>query len=165
MSGLSLLQVRQFVIDPVEAALPSRVKPCPNLLLGTMLVESGGIYIKQLGGGPAIGLMEMEPATHNDCYFNFLRYTNNADLMSVVKSTLGVGPFAGVGAMAGNLYYAFIMARIKYFRVEAALPDDNDAAALSAYHKQYYNTAGGATNIDQSVLLFQQAIDAVQAPS
>jgi hypothetical protein len=31
---------------------------------------------------------------------------------------------------------------------------------MANYHKNWYNTAGGATQVSQSKLLFQEAIDA-----
>lgn len=158
MSGLSLIQVKKLIIKPVLDAFPARYARPYNLLLGTLLVESGGVYIKQLGGGPALGPFEMELATHNDCYNNFLRYPANAALLAVVKSTLGSGVFSGAAAMEGNFYYAAAMARVKYIRVDAPLPSETDAAALAAYHKDWYNTADGATDVSESEALFAQAI-------
>ena len=46
-----------------------------ELLLGTCAQESAyGKYRKQLGGGPALGIFQCEPATFNDIVDNFLNY-------------------------------------------------------------------------------------------
>jgi hypothetical protein len=45
------------------------------LLLGTALTESGDMhYLHQLGNGPALGVYQMEPTTHEDIYDNYLKY-------------------------------------------------------------------------------------------
>ena len=42
-----------------------------NLLMGTAAQESHlGKYRKQIGGGPALGIFQMEPATFNDIVNN-----------------------------------------------------------------------------------------------
>ena len=45
-----------------------------QLLLGTAAVESYFIYRRQLGGGPAVGLWQMESRTARDIFDNYLRY-------------------------------------------------------------------------------------------
>lgn len=158
--GLSLIQVKNNIIGPVDKLLPARVKPCVPLALGTMMVESQGSYLRQIGGGPASSFWQMEEATHDDCYNNFLRY--NSDLMSVAKLLQGQAPFNMFAAMAGNMWYAYFMMRIKYFRAIASLPSLTDALALANYHKDIYNTAGGATDVSKSTALFAKAIAAIE---
>ena len=74
VAGLDLTQYKQLVIVPALATLPARLNgvAAVNLIAGTALVESAGVYLHQLGAGPAIGLEEMEPVTHDDCWVNFL---------------------------------------------------------------------------------------------
>jgi hypothetical protein len=46
-----------------------------NLLLGTAAQESQfGTYFRQIGGGPALGVFQMEPDTEIDIWDNYLRY-------------------------------------------------------------------------------------------
>ena len=45
-----------------------------NLIMGTFAQESNFKYVRQLGGGPALGYGQMEPATFNDIVVKFLRY-------------------------------------------------------------------------------------------
>lgn len=159
--GLDVGQVKKLIIGPVLDALPEKYNSTAacNLLAGTMLVESSGIYLQQLGGGPALGIYQMEPATHDDCWTNFLSFPANAEVAGVISAMLaGLPP--KLDQLMSNLFYATAMARIKYWRAPDPLPGYNDAIGLANYHKNFYNTAGGATVISQSKLLFQDALSA-----
>ena len=59
-----------------------------NLIMGTAAQESGFTYIKQLGGGPALGMFQVEPATAEDILFRYLkiRRTSGSDLKKSSKS-------------------------------------------------------------------------------
>jgi hypothetical protein len=159
--GLDPSQIKTQVIEPVLALFPARwnTPAAVNLLLGTMLVESGGIYVRQLGGGPALGVCQMEPATLQDCYDNFLDFSANTQIAAAVGK-LTVPGLDIVEQLEGNLYYAFAMARVKYIRAPAVLPEATDYVGLANYHKDYYNTALGATVVGHSQYLFQEAIAA-----
>jgi len=158
-TGLDLSQIKTQVIEPTLALFPSKWNSpaAVNLLLGTMLVESGGIYVRQVGGGPALGVCQMEPATLQDCYDNFLDFSANAQIKAAVANVTVMG-LDIVEQLEGNLYYAFAMARVKYIRAVPPLPAANDYVGLANYHKDYYNTSLGATIIGQSQYLFQEAI-------
>src|SRR5258708_26545125 len=47
------------------------------------------LFRSQLGGGPAVGLFQMEPTTHDDCWTNFLNF--RPVLAGKVKQTLEAG--------------------------------------------------------------------------
>lgn len=157
MSGLNLPQFKAQIVQPVVMAIGQSGDTAVNLLTGTALAESGLCYLKQIQG-PAFGLFQMEPATHDDCWANWLRY--QPDLAQRILLLCGLTGSPDAGAMVWNLRYACALARVKYLRAPAPLPAANDAAALSAYHKQNYNTALGAANAAHNVGLFQQAIAA-----
>jgi hypothetical protein len=161
-TGINVTQLKQDVIEPVLQLLPLPYSlAAVNLLAGTALVESNaGEYLKQLGGGPAVGIFQMEQATHDDCYNTFLNYISHSELKHAVISFLAAEPVLPMDQMAGNLFYAAAMCRIKYFRCPTPLPNATDALGLATYHKTWYNTAAGATQVSQSELLFQQAISA-----
>lgn len=156
MSGLDLAQFKALIVRPVVSALGPG-EGAVNLLTGTALVESGLAYLVQIRG-PALGLFQMEPATHDDCWQTWLHY-QNATAASLLQ-VCGLSSPPGAGAMVSNLRYACAMARVKYLRALPSLPDASDAAGLSAYHKQHYNTPLGAANATRNDALFQQAIDA-----
>jgi hypothetical protein len=162
MNGLDVKQQKEYVITPTLALMPLKYQGLTsvNLLAGIMLVESGGIYVRQLDGGPAHGVCQMEQATHDDCWSNFLNFPENAQVRNTILSFIGTLPQNKVENLDGNLFYAYLMARIKLYRAPDPLPMYNDAIGMANYHKNWYNTAGGATQVSQSKLLFQEAIDA-----
>lgn len=120
-----------------------------QLLLGTALAESGLTERVQRAGGPAKGLFQMEPRTHDDIWSNFLRYRRP---LGTAVSALARDPSAPSSAdMEMNDAYACAMARIHYLRVPAALPPAGDHDRMANYWKAYYNTAGGMGTVTHFV--------------
>lgn len=159
MPGLDLAQFKALLVRPVLAQLGLGSPAAVHLLTGTALVESGLVWLRQNGGGPALGLWQMEPATHDDCWRNFLSF--RPALAAVVQGLGGAGAGVGhAGLLVGNLAYACAMARVVYARAPQPLPAPTDSAGLSAYHKQFYNTPLGAADSQRNVALFAQAIAA-----
>lgn len=110
-----------------------------NLLLGTCAQESAfGKYRRQLGGGPALGIFQMEPATFRDIIDNFLRY--KPDLQNEIKQAAGVADF-DVNDLVNNDRLAACFARVHYLRVKESIP--GDLQGWSRYWKKYYNTPLG----------------------
>lgn len=154
--GLHISQFKLLIIRTTLQEIGLASDAAVNLLLGTALVESGIYFLRQLRG-PALGLWQMEPATHDDCWHTFLN--QKADLAQAVRLIAGrESPSASL--LIGNLPYACAMARIKYLRAPSPLPLATDATALSAYHKQFYNTPLGAADPAKNAAAFQQAINA-----
>jgi hypothetical protein len=162
MSGLDLSQLKALVVTPtlqqmgyVIAALGSPW--AINQVTGTAVVESDCTYLQQLGGGPALGLFQMEPATHDDCWANYLTY--NTALKARMQNIAGqASPSAAL--MVTNLAYAAAMCRIKYWRSPLKSPAATDAAGCANYHKTVFNSALGAADPIANIPLFQKAIDA-----
>lgn len=113
-----------------------------ELLLGTALQESRLLYRKQLRGGPARGFFQMEPATHDDIWNNYLRY--HKTLAASVIGLLDSPKDNKYTALENNDQYAAAMARIHYKRAPEALPASGDIAEIANYWKKYYNTPMGA---------------------
>jgi len=145
-------QLREFVIRPVLHDLGKYSRNAEELLLLTAAQESGlGKYLHQLGDGPAVGIFQMEPATHDDIWNNFLKY----------KPTLGntilrwemPRAFTDNNAkeMAGNLYYAVAMARCFYLRFYESLPEHDDVVGMARYYKKYWNTEDGAATVEEAI--------------
>lgn len=117
------------------------------LVLGTACQESHcGLWLVQLDQGPARGIFQMEPATHDDIWNRFL--SDRQDLANKVRRwRLQYGNGMGADEMTGNLYYATAMCRIHYLRVPEPIPETLPGQAK--YYKKYYNTAAGsATEAD-----------------
>jgi len=114
-----------------------------NLLIGTAMHESKLEYLHQING-PAIGLWQMEPDTHNDLWENYIKYRDN--LKSLLRQLAGAKHLSknvDHKEMHGNLNYACAMARMQYYRQAEPLPDSQDIEGLAEYYKKYYNTPLG----------------------
>lgn len=122
------------------------------LLLGTAMVESDLKHLQQIGG-PAMGLWQVEPATHDDIWTNWLAF--RPDQHAVYGSLAAFDPSAE--QMRYNLMYGCAMARLVYWRARERLPD-LDAMSLAGYHKRHYNTHLGATDVEKSIKHFERAL-------
>ena len=67
-----------MVIRPALTKINLWSSSAEELVLGTAIVESGLTYLKQHGDGPALGLWQIEPATHEDLYTNFVELPTGA---------------------------------------------------------------------------------------
>ncbi|MCP1275049.1 hypothetical protein NKW43_15435 [Gluconobacter albidus] len=159
MTGLDLRQLKMEVVRPALQTVGLWSPSAENLVTGTALAESRVVYLRQVGGGPALGLWQMEPATHDDCWKNWLCTPGRSRQATALRQMIGcLEPSADL--MVWNLKYAAGMARIQYQRVPAPLPRATDAAGLSQYHKDFYNTPGGAADPSANVVFFSEAISA-----
>lgn len=149
MSGLDLAQVRTLWVGPALTAVGLWSKPAEDLVLGTGLVESGYSYLKQVGGGPALSPWQIEKATHDDIWANYLHFRPSlAGLVSHHGST--------AADLVARPLYAAIICRLKYLRAPEKLPTTAEEMAL--YHKKYYNTQSGKASVERNIPLFKQAI-------
>lgn len=152
-------QLRAYIVRPVLEQLGLWSKSAENLLMGTAAQESHvGQFLHQLGGGPAKGIFQMEPATHDDTWEHFLRYKPN--LAKVVRAIAGVadGVRPSSELMVGNLYYAAAMARIYYLRAPEPLPEADDIEGLAAYWKRYYNTYLGRGTDEEFIRNYDRVV-------
>lgn len=141
----------QRLIERVLTELGMHSRAAVNLLLGTAAQESGfGTYLRQVGGGPALGVFQMEPATEKDIWCSYLVYRE--DLTETVWQVAGaaydVGPVM-ITALEANLSYQVAMARIHYRRVKEPLPPHDNVEALGRYWKQHYNTPKGKGTVQE----------------
>lgn len=96
----------------------------------------GGTYINQVKG-PALGVIQMEPATHDSLWMHADRIKHNAAQCGVVKNA---------NALEWDLKYNIFMARSMLLTDPNPIPADR--VQLSAYLKDFYNTAGGKAKPD-----------------
>ncbi|NGZ29226.1 MAG: hypothetical protein G8345_20355, partial [Magnetococcales bacterium] len=132
--SLDPYQLRILVIRPTLNTLGHWSKEAEELVLGTAIQESNLRYLRQMNGGPAIGLWQMEPATHKDIWDNYLS----------ARAKLGMkvlGPYSrpDPGRMAWALAYACAMCRIHYLRAPEAVPPAGDVVRQAEYWKRWYN--------------------------
>jgi hypothetical protein len=152
---LNVLQFRMTIVRPVLQDIGAHSQAAENLVLGTALQESNLHYLRQLGDGPARGLYQMEPATHDDIWQNYLAFRE--ELRGRVSSFL-VGGRDRVEQLVWNLAYATAMCRVHYMRVPAPLPAATDIAGMAAYWKQHYNTPQGKGTPEEFAGKFEKAV-------
>lgn len=144
---MDVVQFESYILVPTLQHLRLYSQEAHELVLGTCVQESDGLkYIRQLGGGPALGPGQVEPASHDRLYSNFLIYQPH--LLALVKE---IEPSCKSDAMLWNLRYSVAMCRIFYRAVQAPLPKAGDLQAQAAYWKKYYNTALGKGKPEQYV--------------
>ena len=112
-----------------------------ELVLGTGIQESGLIFRRQHGNGPARGLWQMEPRTFYDLWNSFVgRDRMLHDALEAIAGSMHPTP----DMLASNDQFAAAMCRVLYRRMPTPLPDAGDIKAQARYWKKYYNTPLGA---------------------
>lgn len=145
--SLNVRQVRERVIRPALRTLGPGFggDAAELLLLGTAAAESEFRHLAQVGGGPALGLWQMEPATYRD-HWSWLG-SHPSDLgvrvVSLASRGSGIGTPPPPEEMTWNLAFAAAMARVHYWRRPEPLPVSGDPRDLFRYYKQHYNTPLG----------------------
>jgi hypothetical protein len=136
--------LRIYVVRPTLKRLDLWSEAAENLIIGTAAQESRlGTYLHQING-PALGIFQVEPATHGDLWKNYLNYRpslaskiagfasrHNSDIHSMRVED---------SELVTNLAYSTAIARMVYYRVPESLPDSDDIPALATYWKTYFNT-------------------------
>lgn len=141
----------QHIIRPTLEQLPltGAYKASAVALLGfTAMAESKLTYLVQHGDGPALGLYQIEPATHHDLWENWLPQHKYYDLRQYIRHTYGD---PRDDKLVYNLAYATVIARLVYYRIPEAIPHEDDLYLLAAYWKKYYNTGKGKGTISHFV--------------
>ena len=139
-----IIQTALTAIDELTAkAFRLHSVAAVELLVGTALKESGGLrWRRQLNQGPARGLFQMEGATYEDIWRNYLAF--RPVLADAIRSAFTpAGGELTFEQITDDDAYAAVMARLKYLRVPAPLPPAGDVSAQAKYWKDHYNTKLG----------------------
>ncbi len=118
-----------------------------ELLMMTAAQETHlGKYLKQVRG-PALGIFQMEPASYNDLFANYISHKpdihNILNLWSASNMPFDI-------KMRGCIPYQIIIARLYYLRIPEALPSKNNAVAMAHYYKRYWNTKLGKATPEEA---------------
>lgn len=155
--GMKMRHLRDYVIRPTLKRLGLYSEAAEILLLGTAAHESmGATCLRQVGGGPALGIYQIEPATHNDVWANYLRYKSGLMIQMQDFIPPGSRDRAAGGWVCGkqnllitDLAYATAIARIIYRRRPERLPDADDLPGIAQYWKDHYNTSAGKGTVEK----------------
>lgn len=137
--------LRRYVIAPTLVRLARVWRGCDSeaavrLLLGTAAAESDCGYRLVQEKGPALGIYQVEPATHTDV-LRWAGATGKSTAVSLFRS-LGVTAQSH-DELVTNLAYATCIARLIYWRRPEPLPDKGDFEGLARYWKRFFNTEQG----------------------
>lgn len=135
------------LIEKTLRAIGIYTPEAANLVFGTIAHESGGFKHRKQVGGPALGLCQMEPFTHEDCWGNFLRY--KPDLVKKILTVSGLKMRPMSEELMKNDVYAVCMCRVRYLRAKGAIPKTLEGQA--AYWKQHYNTPLGKGTVEKYI--------------
>jgi len=143
--GINPKDLLEHVIRPACNILDMQSDAADMLLLGTCAAESAcGRYLKQIGGGPALGIFQMEPDTYKDIWRNYISF--RPEIKQKLSLYWPVEP--APEKMKTELIFAAVMCRIHYRRVPHPLPDSLDLRGLARYWKKHYNSDLGAGEIE-----------------
>lgn len=156
---ISRSEVIKYWIKPALA----RVKP--TSLFGAMDLTSQGVldliaitgqvesryeHLVQMGGGPALGFWQMEPATFRD-HQAYLKAKKCA-LLSGADPEILVRPIDAIPVV-----------RLHFFRRPGAIPQPSMGAgypeALAALHKSAYNTAMGKADLSRNIQIVKDYLN------
>lgn len=155
--SFNLIQIKDLIVRVTTAQeLCSEVST--NLILGTCAKESDfGIYLRQLGNGPALGVFQMEPATERDIWKNYL-YLGRPKRREAICNISGMRSYDNNGAMEWNIAYGICMCRLHYRRIAEPFPAPDDIEALGWYWKNHYNTLQGKGTIKQFMKAYEKYV-------
>lgn len=110
-----------------------------ELVLGTFAHESLGFrYRRQIGGGPGLGLGQMEEETHDDIWGCYLNAKGRALVANNIRALLPAGAEPSAALLESNDTYACAMTRIQYARV-TPFPIPKSVEEQSWYWDKWYN--------------------------
>jgi hypothetical protein len=158
------LDPRHFLEHVVRPALrpfsPGYATPAAEqLVVGTAAQESSFRWLRQVGGGPALGLFQMEPATFRWLRDGFLGERNKAALREAVNF-YATRPTPDQDELVWNLRLAAAYCRLRYIASPRPLPRFGDVLGLAESWKADYNTSMGRGKVSE----FLQSWDRLVAP-
>jgi hypothetical protein len=124
-----------------------------DLMVGTCAIESRcGTYVRQIHG-PALGIWQMEPATHEDIWKKWLSSYPGL-LTKFMRFCLIPVNKPPAELMIYHLGYACGMARILYYRSREDIP--NDLEGQAKLYKKVYNTNLGSATVEGYIDCYQE---------
>lgn len=146
---MNILEIRNEIVIPALLSINSYSLAAEQLVMATGQAESLFKHTRQVAKytngkpvyGPARSWWQIEPATHNDMFANYLGSSKRRYLLDgLMKLSHSAGD---PEELVYNQKYAASMCRIHYLRVPAKLPEENHWQDMARYWKKYYNTVLG----------------------
>ena len=118
------------------------------LVLRTGQVESKYKALRQYGDGPAIGFWQVEPATAEDIWKNYIAYRPHYEKAML---SLGYDPENLEFSLLSNIAVQAAFCRFKYKRDKNPIPSWDDLKAQGEYWKKVYNTYLGKGTVEHFI--------------
>lgn len=143
-------QLENLIVKPMLRDIPSGLSE-PSLLATMMVIaheSKRGEYIHQMNNGPALGLIQMEPRTHDSVWRYGESCWRNAVLCGIttkdrMRLTLPPAP----ERLLYDIKYNVFMLRQRLFMKSESLPNLeglDQLYAMNDYLKKHWNTVIGA---------------------
>ncbi len=142
-------QLTTFVIEPTLKEIPRGYTNTASVAIQMIIAHEShhGHYIKQVGTGPALGLIQMEPATHESTWNHGDSIWRNAVSAGIItEKDLRYRKRPDCTRLIYDLKYNVFMARQRLFMIPESFPEDT--RALSEYLKRHWNTTQGKAKGD-----------------
>ena len=156
--------ILRYIIRPTLKVAELWSPSAEILIYGTGLVESNYNYLMQIGApqNGGIGFFQIQPSDYFDmCKWLKLCNTavNNKRLHNTIISSCYYEALPlDEMVLASNIKFAVLMCRVHYLRIKKPLPEPDDVAGLSMYHKVYYNSLLGKADAVKNEQIFRKAI-------
>ena len=136
-----------------------------NLVVGTAAHESGrfkylwqrkanGVRLAHEQAGR--GLFQIQPGTHEDLWFNYLRHRPAlADALNSLSMVRGSADLK----LIGDLPYAAGVCRLIYWRRPESLPPADDIEGLAKYWGQHYQTSSDPEKIARFISDYRKYVE------
>lgn len=153
---LNCTQLRELIIRPALQLINLYSLSAEEMLVATCAQESrGGTFIKQVRG-PAFGIYQMEPATHDSIWQEKLMFD---DKDGKTINSLGYLILKGckyivsvpADTMIHNMFYSAMMARVFWLRFPEPLPSPDDFPEIWRQYKKHWNTEKGDATKEQFI--------------
>jgi len=145
-------QLIDHVIIPTLNEIPKGFSSEAVLAITMIIAHEShrGEYIHQVGG-PALGLIQMEPVTHDDTWKYGDSIWRNAETLGIITHTSHVRDVRPPAErLIYDLRYGVFMARQRLFMKPGRLPLRVDE--MSRYLKIHWNSINGSANFDSYMI-------------
>jgi hypothetical protein len=145
-------QLRHLIVDVLKTA-GMFSEDAVELLMMTAAQETHcGKYIEQVRG-PALGIFQMEPFTHDDIYKSYIK--ERPSIMEIMDAFTFKPPYWSDHIkdlnQRANIPYQIVMARVFYMRFREKLPPRHDVHAMAKYYKKYWNSYLGKATEEEAI--------------
>jgi len=139
---LDYKQLHDFVAKPLLSQIKNGMSGIDAFMMCVAHESKGGTYLKQTHDGPAKGIIQMEPDTHNDVWRNGDSIWDNALKLGIIERwQYDIKTHPTSDRLIYDLRYNVFMFRQFMFMQPGVLPVRS--RELAKYLKKYYNTEKG----------------------